>query len=91
MALNIPFTSITLWPDPEPADYLPPELDAEGYYVQIGDIVSIGNRAGMVYGTAMPSPFYGVDEWQVYVGNMPGQSAWSDYWDVQDIEIIKYA
>lgn len=90
MALNIPFTRFTLFADPTPADFLAPEAP-EGYTAQLRDIVSIGKRAGMVYSTAMPSPFWNDERWLVYVGNLPGQPAWADYWDALDIEIIQQA
>lgn len=53
-----------------------------------GDIVTDGKRVGMVYGAAAPSPFYGETDWQVYVGNLPGEPAWSDYWSVSEVEPI---
>ena len=80
-----------LFADPTSADFLPPLPEAIGHMAQVGDIVVCGNRAGMVYGGAVPSPFYGETEWVVYVGNLPGQRAWSDYWPVDEVEIIKTA
>lgn len=76
------------WPDPTPGDYLPPLPEALGYMAQVGDVVVCGNRAGLVYASAMPSPFYGDTRWTLYIGNLPGQRAWSDYWDVDDIDNI---
>lgn len=78
----------TLWPAATPGDYLAPLPEALGHMAQVGDVVVCGNRAGLVYRTAMPSPFLGETAWQVYVVNLPGQSAWGDYWDVDDIDEI---
>lgn len=87
MVLTIPFTHIILYSD-EPGDYLAPETDIEGYLCEPGNLVSDGKRVGMVYRAAAPSPFYGDPDWRVYVGNLPGEPAWSDYWSVFEVEII---
>lgn len=88
---RIPFTQIDLWPDPESADFLAPEADIEGYRAQVGDLVSDGNRLGIVYRPAIPSPYPGDPDWYVYVTNLPGTPAWGDYWLVYDVEIIQSA
>lgn len=89
MEVRIPFTSIILFPDPDLGDFLMPEADIEGYAAQVGDLVTDGKRTGRVHKAAALSPYWGDPDWRVYVGNLPGEPAWSDYWTVYEVEIIE--